>query len=100
MSLDPLYDIHPSPVARCIFAFLRRRGGSVRLGPLLRSTGLDERSVADAISELSERYWITIVWRTAAPYPAGEEARPLTDIHRLCTTRFGRRKYRATWPVD
>jgi hypothetical protein len=95
MPLDPLYDLHPSPVARCIFAYLHRRGGSMRLGPLLRSTGLDERSVADAVNDLSERYWITVVWRKTAPEPAGDEVRPLNDIHRLCTTRFGRRKYRA-----
>jgi hypothetical protein len=102
------YGLHPPCHARCIFAFLHRRGGSVRIGPLLRNLGLDQRIVLEAVYELSERYWITIVWRETAPRPvsgpascgADEEACPLTDMHRLCTTPFGRRKYRASWPVD
>ena len=28
-----------------------------------------------------------------------DEPRPLTDVYRLCTTRFGRKKYRTTWPA-
>jgi hypothetical protein len=100
MPLDPLHGFHPSPQARCVFAYLHRRGGSVRLGPLLRGLGMHQRIVLDAACELSERYWITIVWRKAAPGTGDEEARPLTDVYRLCTTRFGRRKYRGSWPVD
>jgi hypothetical protein len=100
MHLDPLHGFHPSCEARCIFAYLHRRGGSVRLGPLLRGLGMDRRTVLDAVWELSERYWITIVWRKAVTDLADEERRPLTDIYRLCTTRFGRRKYRASWPMD
>jgi hypothetical protein len=100
MTLDPLYGLHPSSEARCVFAYLRRHGGSLRLGPLLRGLDMDRRVVLDAINELSERYWITVVWRKAAPGTAGEDARPLTDVHRLCSTRFGRRKYRSTWPID
>jgi hypothetical protein len=100
MPLDPLRGFHPSREARCVFAYLDRRGGSMRLGPLLRGLGMDQGIVGDAVIELSERYWITVVWRKAAPGPADEDARPLTDIYRLCTTRFGRRKYRSSWPVD
>jgi hypothetical protein len=72
----------------------------MRLGPLLRGLGMDQRVVVDAANELSERYWITIVWRKAAPGAADADSRPLSDIYRLCTTRFGRRKYRTTWPLD
>jgi hypothetical protein len=100
MPLDPLHGFHPSPQARCVFAFLHRRGGSMRLGPLLRCLGMDRHAVVVALNELAERYWITVVWRKAVPGAADEDARPLTDIYRLCTTRFGRRKYRFTWPVD
>jgi hypothetical protein len=100
MTLDPLYGFAPSPEARCVFACLHRRGGSMRLGPLLRRLGMDERAFLDAVNELAERYWITVVWRKAAPGTAEEATHPLTEIYRLCTTRFGRRKYRSTWPVD
>jgi hypothetical protein len=100
MSLDPLHGLHPSREARCIFACLRRYGGSMRIGPLLRALGMDRRIVLDAVHELGERYWITIVWGKAATGPSDADGRPLTDIHRLCTTRFGRRKYRSGWPVD
>ncbi|HEY1243722.1 MAG TPA: hypothetical protein VGF29_02730 [Hyphomicrobiaceae bacterium] len=100
MSLDPLHGLHPSREARCVFAYLHRRGGSVRLGPLLRGLAMDQRVVLDALNDLSERYWITVVWRKAPPGTAHEDSRPFGDVYRLCTTRFGRRKYRTTWPVD
>ena len=93
---------HPldSQYARYVFAYLHHRGGSIRLGPLLRGLGIDQQRFVDAVIELSERYWITIVWRKAVAVTPDEEARPLTDIERLVTTRFGRKKYRSTWPAD
>jgi hypothetical protein len=60
---------------------------------------MDRRIFLDAVNELKERYWITIVWRQAAPGTPEDEPRPLDEVERLCTTRFGRRKYRSTWPV-
>ena len=93
-------DLRTPPAARYVFAYLHHRGGSVRLGPLLRGLGIDQRLVVDAVIELAERYWITIVWRKAVAVTSDEEARPLTDIARLVTTRFGRKKYRSTWPAD
>ena len=60
---------------------------------------MDEPILAEVITELTERYWITIVWRKAPPGTPDDEPRPLTDVDRLCTTRFGRRKYRTTWPA-
>ena len=74
----------------------------MRIGPLLRglgSLGMDERAFLDAIFELGERYWITIGWRGSAPGAAAEE-KPLAGIYRLTTTRFGRRKDRASWPLE
>lgn len=100
MTVDPMHGLHPSREARCVFAYLRRCGGSMRLGPLLRGLGIDPRIFVEAVNELSERYWITIVWRRAAPETLAEETRPLTDIYRLCSTRFGRRKYRSRWALD
>jgi hypothetical protein len=89
----------PSGAASYVFAHLRRRGGSQRLKPLLNGLGMDERAFIDAVSELEERYWITIVWHKAAPGTPDDAPRPLAEIYRLCTTRFGRKKYRATWPA-
>ena len=95
---------HPSREARYLFGYLRRRGGSLRLAPLLRGLAMDARAFADAVNDLNERYWITIVWRKAPPTAPQDlpdaEPRPLADVHRLCTTRFGRHKHRATWPSD
>src|SRR5262245_4649248 len=99
MPLDPLHGLHPSPEARCLFALLHRRGGSMRIGPLLRALGLDQRIVATAVTELGERYGVTVICRDADPSPAADTG-PRTEIYRLCTTRFGRRKYRSTWPID
>jgi hypothetical protein len=100
MTLDPLHARHPSREARQLFAYLRGRGGSVRLAPLLRGLAMDRRTLVDAIADLSERYWITVVWRKPAPGMDDDAPRALTDIDRLCTTPFGRRKYRTTWPVE
>jgi hypothetical protein len=100
MAINPLHGLHPSSAARCLFGYLHRRGGCVRLGPLLQGLGMDRRVLADAIMDLSERYWITVVWRKAAPGSDETEDRPLTDIRRLCTTRFGRRKYRSSRRAD
>ena len=102
MTHDPLDSPHPTRAARQVFAYLRRRGGSVRLKPLLRGLAMDPPALVDAITDLRERYWITVVWRKAASgTPEDDDApRPLADVERLCTTRFGRRKYCTTWPLD
>jgi hypothetical protein len=96
--LDPLYGLHASREARVVFTYLYRRGGSVRLDSLLRGSSLERRVIGEAIIELSERYWITLVWRKTLPGTPDDEPRPYTDIERLVSTRFGRRKYRAMWP--
>ena len=100
MTNDLLHDIHASREARYVFAYLARRGGSMRLGPLLRHLRMEPRTFVAAVTELVERYWIVIHWRKPVPGTPDDEPRPYTDIERLCTIRFGRRKYRTTWPVD
>jgi len=100
MTHDPMHSAHASRDARYIFSYLDRRGGSVRLRPLMRHLRLEPRDLVAAITDLAELYWITIVWRKPPPGTPAEETRPLTDIDRLCTTRFGRKKYRTTWPMD
>jgi hypothetical protein len=99
MTHDPMQSLHPSREARYVFAYLRRRGGSMRLEPLQRHLRMEPRDLVAAITDLAELYWITIVWRRPTPGTPADEPRPLTDIDRLCTTRFGRKKYRATGPT-
>ena len=99
MTDDPLHGAHASREARYAFAYLARRGGSMRLAPLQRHLRMEPGVLVSAVTELVERYWITIVWRKAAEGTPDDEPRRLTDIHRLVTTRFGRRKYRTTWPT-
>jgi hypothetical protein len=98
--LDPLHGMHPSREARYLFAHVLRRGGSLRLRPLLRTLGMDERAFVDALNDLADRFWIRIVWRKAALARPEDDFFELADIERLTTTRYGRKKYRSTWPVD
>jgi hypothetical protein len=89
----------PPPFSRealYLFGFLRRHGGSMRLGPLLRHVGLDTNTLIAAINELSARHWIRIFWRKSAA-AFGDDDRPLTDIDRIATTRFGRWRSIGTW---
>jgi hypothetical protein len=97
---DPMYGQHASREARYLFAYLHRRGGTMRLGPMLRHLRMEPRDFLAAVTELAERYWITIVWRPAPPGTAEDEPRSCAEVERLVTTRFGRKKYRTTWPVD
>jgi hypothetical protein len=100
MTYDPMDSPHASRETRCVFAYIHRRGGSIRLAPLLRGLGIDQRIFVDAVNELRERYWITVILRKGAAVTPDDEPRPFTDIDRLCSTRFGRKKYRSTWPTD
>lgn len=100
MTRDPMDSPHASGPARCVFAYIKRRGGTVRVRPLLRGLGMDQRILVDAIIELRERYWIKIVWRKAAAVAPDDESRLITDIERIVTTRYGRHRYGSTWPVD
>jgi hypothetical protein len=101
MNDDPLfgpYGQHASAEARYLFGQLARRGGCMRMRPIVRHLGLEPAILVAAITELVDRYWITLVWRPALPGTPEDEPRPHTDIDRLTTTRFGRKKYRSTWP--
>jgi hypothetical protein len=98
--LHPLHGACPSSEALYVFSYLSRRGGSMRLAPMLRHLRLEPESFVAAVTDLAERYWITIHWRKPTAAPIGEDgSRAVSDIHRLCTTRFGRRKYRSSWPA-
>lgn len=87
---------------RAVFSYIHRRGGSMRIGPLMRGAGLESAALADALDELDEFYWITIQWRWSELAPSNEPLRAtiqsLTYIDRVTGTRFGRRKHRTSWP--
>jgi len=99
MTHDPTDSPHASREARYVFAYLHRRGGSMRVRPMLRHLRMEPADLVAAVNALAERYWIIIVWRKTASAAPEDEPRPFTDVARLCTTRFGRRKYRTTWPA-
>ena len=86
-----------SSTALYIFSRLLRRGGSMRIGPLLRDLKLDDSQFADATNELHERGWIRVTWRKdGAPLPDNIPAR-FARCKRITTTRFGRWRYPVTW---
>jgi hypothetical protein len=97
MTPDAMHDPPPSHEALWIFGYLHTRGGSMRLGPMLRHLRMDQRAFIAATIDLNERCWIRIVWREAGAGSGDDETRPLAEVYRLCTTRFGRLKYRSTW---
>ena len=95
--LHPMADPGPSPDALALYRCLCRYGGSLRIDALLRQLPGDSRTdLCAAIDELAERYWIRIAYREPRPGALPDDAGPLDHIERLVTTRFGRKKYRAT----
>ena len=96
---DSMYVPPFSPAALYLFGYLRRYGGSVRMRPLMNKAGLDADTLIAAATELNRRRWINVVWRPLAPGTDPEASRPLSDVDRLCTTRFGRYRAPSTWPV-
>lgn len=99
MRNEPLSAPPFSSTALYLFGHLRRRGGSMRIGPLLWDLKLQDNLFADAINELQERGWIKVTWRKdGAPLPANVPAR-FAPCQRITTTRFGRWRYSVTWPT-
>ena len=91
---------HFSRLALYIFDFLRRRGGSMRLAPLLQETRLTPDDLATAVNELAERCWVNIEWRAPRdPLPEGIPER-FREAERVTTTRFGRYRASVTWPTE
>jgi hypothetical protein len=97
MRNEPLSAPPFSSTALFIFGHLQRRGGSMRIAPLLRELKLDDTQFADATNELHERGWIKVTWRKdGARLPEHIPAR-FAPCKRITTTRFGRWRYPVTW---
>ena len=76
MRNEPLSAPPFSSTALYIFGRLLRRGGSMRIGPLLRDLKLDDTQFADATNELQERGWIRVTWRKDGAPPSREHPGP------------------------
>ena len=77
-----------------LMQLLQRRGGGMRVGPLLQASTLSDDALVAAINELVERGWIDIVWRS--PEACRPELLPerFRDVRRIATTRTGRHCHR------
>jgi hypothetical protein len=69
-----------------VFTWLYRRGGSVRIRPLLRWSGLTCDELCAAVNELQERGWVLVAWRTLrSDLPAR-----VREVDRVTITHQGR----------
>jgi hypothetical protein len=86
--------------AIAILGHLRRRGGTMRIGPLFRQAGLEGEAFLDALEELYGRRWVHVTWRSR---PRAVVAPGLPDacraVERITMSRFGRWRYAVTWPT-
>ena len=69
-----------------VFTWLDRRGGSVRIRPLLRWSGLTCDELCTAVNELHERGWVKTTWRTSRP----DLPERVREVDRVTTTHQGR----------
>ncbi len=77
-----------------LMELLLRRGGGMRMEPLLRASDMSHDNLVLAIRELAERWWVDIVWRApSARHPRTVPER-FRDVRRIVTTRTGRHCYR------
>ena len=86
--------------AIAILGDIVRHGGSMRIGPLCRRSGLTVEACAAAINELQVRRWVRVHWRRRprAVVPPGLPER-FMEVDRVTSTRFGRWRYAVTWPT-
>jgi hypothetical protein len=84
--------------ARHVLACLKRHGGSVRIGPLVRHCGLDLDALAAAVNELAERRWVKISFRKPRKVMPPDLPERCRAVDRVTTTRYGRWRYSVTWP--
>ncbi|NWG72697.1 MAG: hypothetical protein HXY23_13985 [Parvularculaceae bacterium] len=81
-----------------VFGLLARRGGTMRIGPLLDAARLPPDALAEAVNELAERCWVKIAWRNPRRrLPPGLPER-FRAVDRVTTTGLGKWRYPVTWP--
>ena len=87
----------PSWAAMSVMSLLLRRGGSMRIGPLVPACHLSGADLAAALEELHERTWIDIVWRSDRARRRESLPENFRDVRRIVTTRCGRTFYPRYW---
>ncbi len=77
-----------------LMSLLVRRGGSMRVEPLVRADAIPADHLAQSINELAERGWVDIVW--LGPLARRSPALPerFRDARRIATTHTGRHCHR------
>lgn len=83
-----------------VFSLVARRGGTMRVAPLLARSRLPPRVLVDAINELAERGWVKIEWRNPRRRMPDGTPECFRTVERITTTAFGRWRYSVTWPTD
>jgi hypothetical protein len=66
---------------------LARHGGSLRIGPLLKLSGLSVDDLCAVLNELAERRWLKVARRRN---PCPRLPKRLAPVDRITATRFGR----------
>lgn len=81
-------DLTPPPFAlTTLMSLMVRNGGSLRIGPMLKHSGLSPDELRVVLTELAERRRIVIAWRRA---PRDSLPKGLRRVDRVTITRWGR----------
>ena len=80
-----------------VFGVLDRRGGTLRVYPLLRSVGLPPDVLAAAVNELAGRGWVKITSRHPRDRMPADLPERFRAVDRVTTTVFGRWRFPVTW---
>jgi hypothetical protein len=85
--------------AIAILGHLKRAGGTMRIAPLYWRSGSGEEAFLAALNELIVRRWVHVKWRKPRSLmPPGLPER-CREVERVTLSRFGRWRYRVTWPT-
>src|SRR5262249_49922805 len=94
-------DHQPSPRfsdnALHVMGLIMRRGGTMRVGPLLAVCRLGNDALGSAVNELVERSCLQIVWRGPRPRRPSSIPPRFRKAERVVTTRYGRWRSPNTW---
>jgi hypothetical protein len=98
MSFDEWEIPRFSNEAVAILGLLKRRGGTMRIVPLLQRTGLEPEAFVSALRELHERRWVHVKWRKRRSDMASGLPEGCREVDRITLSRFGRWRCAVTWP--
>jgi hypothetical protein len=93
MNDNPWRAPRPSDDAMQLMALLLRRGGGMRIGPLLRISHPYHDALVAAANELIERLWVEVVWLGDRASRSNSVPERFREVRRVVTTRTGRHCY-------